>query len=223
MKHQSYNSKINPVKVGQTINIKGKTDKEANRFVVFLGVDNGLGCDFGSIPFYLAVEFSGEPKVARTSYTKGIGWEKEEVKENLLSLANLNPIKRGNVFKISISIEKDKFVVCFDDHPFCSFPFCQDLCTIKNLTVAGDIQELYEIEHLPTRVNKITNGAKTFSATIPEIRSDVATAIKGILSGDEGELEINLIAVETGKTLLAMKTNLAKKKFVAAAEGESLR
>jgi Galactoside-binding lectin len=215
-----YSSKLLPVEVGHVVIVTGRTKEAAESFDVFLGADEGLGDDFGSIQFHAAVKFTDEPVIVRNSYVKGTGWEKEETEENLLPNCQPNPIKRGGDFKIAIYADTNMFVVSIDEKPFCTFPYRQDLPEVQRFNIHGDVEEVYEVVHSNVQAPKTRSG--NFALSIPVMDVEMATVIKGTPRGNEaGEFEITLVGIATGKVLLELKANFGEKKVVGNTKNES--
>lgn len=213
-----YSGKLLPVEVGQIITVTGKTSESAERFDIFLGSDEGLSDDFGSIQFHAAVKFTtASPEIARNAYDHGFGWGKEEIEENLLANNQPNPIKRGGDFKMEIYMDKEMFIMTIDEKPFCTFPYRFPLSDIQRFNIHGDVEEVYEVQHSKVLTAKARRVRGDFSASIPSMSANIATVINGTPRVSEtGIFEIALISAPTSQVLMKVTLNFKEKKVTTS-------
>ena len=153
MSSLKYTGRLSSVEVGQLISITGKVINNPQRFDFELTAGNGQGTDSGDIHLHISARFQGtEPVVVRNTHKKGVGWEKEERRENLFPHNNLNPFKRGGDFKIDIFIDQAAFFITIDGKPYCTFTHRLPLHTIQVINIARDIEAVYQVNQTSAQV-----------------------------------------------------------------------
>jgi hypothetical protein len=131
-----FSNRIFPVLAGQTISVSGKTSSSAEAFEIKLTNARDIK-DVGDVHFNFLVNFNTQ-EILRNSKIDG-EWGIEEKNENLLS-DNLNPIVKGQNFKVEINVFSKLLFVVVDDLPFCTFALRKPLNEIQKLIVTGDVE-----------------------------------------------------------------------------------
>lgn len=214
-----YSGKLLPVEPNHVLTVSGKTKESAEYFDFFLGSDNGVKDDFGDIQLHVSFNFAGVPSIVRNSYTKGVGWEgKEEKEENLLLNNSPNPIKRGGDFKITIFVDKNVFYISLDDKPFCTYPFRLPVHGIRRVNVYGDVEKVYEVNHTTSQRREASKGNEgNFSCSAPAIKRGMAMIFSATPSGpSNGHFEVNLKESASGRFFFELKSDVATGKIIAS-------
>lgn len=221
-----YSEKLLQVKPGHVITVFGKTKESAEYFEIFLGSDNGTSEDFGDIQLHIVFNFTGSREIVRNSYTKSIGWDlNEERTENLLPNSSTNPLKRGDDFKISIYTDQNIFFVSIDEKPFCTYEHRKPLVDIRRINVFGDVEQIYEVNHLASQTSKHFDdkGTKTFSAAIPTVKAETAVLVSGTPTGSQnGHMTIGLSEAFSGNSLFQVVLNFQDEQIIAVGGDENL-
>lgn len=143
-----------PVDVGHLFVISGKSVDGANIFYINLASGRAEDAD---IPLHLSVHFHSET-IIRNSQIDG-AWGDEEVDESFMT--SPNPVVSGWDFKILIMTGDEKFHIAINDQPYCSFNYRLGLDAIHAISIGGDVQKIYQVDH-----------RKIFPAPFPMLHSD---------------------------------------------------
>lgn len=143
---QAFTGQLFPVVVGQTITIVGRVSNNAQRIDIELSSGNNQGADAGDVQFHMSCRFqANDTSIVRNTHVRGVGWQKEERRENLIPFNTLNPIKRGGDFKVSIFVDRNAFFVSIYEKPFCTFAHRLPIAGIKKITIGKDVNEIYQV------------------------------------------------------------------------------
>jgi hypothetical protein len=124
----------------------GRASNNAQRIDIDLSSGNNQGADAGDVQFHFSCRFqSNDTSIVRNSHVRGVGWQQEERRENLIPFNTLNPIKRGGDFKVSIYVDQNAFLVSIDEKPFCTFAHRLPIVGIQRINVGRDVDEIYQV------------------------------------------------------------------------------
>lgn len=219
-----YSGRLLPIESGHVVTVAGKSFFKAEYFNIFLGSDDGLVEDFGDIQLHIAVNFD-QNKITRNSYTVGEGWDTPEIEENIVAGNDLNPIKRGDVFKIEIFVDEEMFHVTIDSKPFCTFEHRQPIKNIHRINVYGGIEKIHQITHTTKKeICKALANSESLVNIIPPAKLGSVISFSGMPQGDEkGVFEINLMDDITRRILLKLTVNFGTKKIMGNSQNENMK
>lgn len=129
-----------PVDVGHLFVIGGKSVDGANIF--YINFSSGRDED-ADIPLHLSVHFHSETILRNSLIDQS--WGDEEVDES--PMTSSNPIIPGWDFKILILTGDEKFHIAINDQPYCTYNYRLSLDNIHVLTIGGDVQKIYQVDH----------------------------------------------------------------------------
>lgn len=227
MKSLRYSGKLLQVQPGHLLTFTGKTSESAESFDFFLGADDGMSSDFGDIQLHVSVRFAGNLCIIRNSYTKGIGWDSnEERNENFLAHNNPNPIERGGNFKFSIYVDEEKFYLTIDEKPFCTFDHRKKIADIKQFSICGDVEHVCQVNHSVSKIHEIHPfNRANFNGSLPKMSTETAIVFSGICKGAPKESKnehfvISLIEVASGRVLIQVIANFESGVIVAITQDD---
>ncbi|XP_067830442.1 galectin-1-like [Heptranchias perlo] len=116
------------MKVGDTVKIKGFIDPEADRFAINLGKDSEIALHFNP-----RFDDHADGRVIVCNSKEAGEWCTEQREE-------VFPFEKGEVFKLSITFQGDKFEIKLSDDCFLEFPNRSWMDTITVLTVEGSVR-----------------------------------------------------------------------------------
>lgn len=151
----------------------------------------------------------------RNSHTSGKGWEREERQENLIPFSNANPIKRGEDFKIAIYVDAAAFFVTINEKPFCVFPHRKPMNEIQKLSIGGDVEKVYRVDHItaPPKSWPVTNP-NVFTGMMPkQLKAGNVVVVTATPKGC-ADFTFNFIQTETGRNLFHFRPYLNTSKIV---------
>lgn len=142
----AYTGRLFPVVVGQTITVVGRASNNAQKIDIELSSGNNHGADAGDVQFHMSCRYqANDTSIVRNTHVRGVGWQKEERRENLIPFNTLNPIKRGGDFKVSIFVDQNAFFVTIDEKPFCTFAHRLPIVGIQRINIGRDVDEIYQV------------------------------------------------------------------------------
>lgn len=214
----AFSCKLQSVEVGHIISIRGKTTNEAENIEFFLGT-----LESESVVFRLAVKFA-EPAILRSCFSLENGWSEEEKEENMVPNNESNPIKPGQIFKVSIYVDTETLFVNINGKPYCFFPYNGNIADIQRLQVFGDVEAIYEIDHSNANPETNNDDAQTFATTIPSFDKNVATVVAGTARGSpEGKVVIYLHDSGNNRVLIKLLANFEDSKIIVNSGDEVTR
>lgn len=142
---QVYSGRLFPVTAGQLITIVGRASNNAQRIDIELTSGNNQGADAGDVQFHMSCRFQNDTSIVRNTHVRGVGWQQEERRENLIPFNTLNPVKRGGDFKVSIFVDQNAFLVSIDEKPFCTYAHRLPIVGIQRVSVSRDVDEVYRV------------------------------------------------------------------------------
>lgn len=145
---QGFSSRLRRVQVGQMFVISGRTNDNASSFTIDLTADHENENELGDIPLHICAFFNLKKGIYRSSHFKeGQRWDNDECDENMFQ-RDTSPLRPGSDFKFNIYVEPNMFIISVNDKPFCTYPFRQSLDSIKILAISGDIEAIYQADHI---------------------------------------------------------------------------
>lgn len=143
------------VQAGQTITIVGRSNSNAQRIDIELLSGNSHGIDSGDIQFHMSARFlANDTSIVRNTHVRGVGWQKEERRENLIPFNTaLNPIKKGGDFKVVLFIDQSAFLMSIDDKPFCTYAHRLPIVGIQQIKITRDVDEIYQVNQRSAQPN----------------------------------------------------------------------
>lgn len=217
---RKFTSKLSPVEVGQVITVYGKTRRSAKSFSVEL-TEAEDEKQSEEIHFHMWVRFEEMDEILRGSHSSTAKWEKKEKEENLIPGNELNPIKPGNDFKVSIFIDQKLFYISLDDKPYCTFVHRNNLSRIKRLNVLRDVEKVYQVQHTSARNEKWPALIDiTFRLSTPrKIKPGDIFVITGATRGsNDGTFALNIFDENVKRLVFHMRAKLDKKSVMLNAQ-----
>lgn len=208
---------------GDVITISGKTKEYPEYFEIFLGSDKGTSADFDDVQFHVSVNCrTGE--IVRNSYTKAIGWDvNQEREDNLLPNNSGKFTKKAGEFKFTIYADTNMFFLSLDDKPFCTYEYRKPLKDIRRINVFGDVERIHQVSHSSTLQEKSSDDTM-FTGSMPTLKSETAVVVTAVPKGsEEGHFMICLSEASSGKSLLQVVSKFQNGEIIAVSEDENLK
>jgi hypothetical protein len=201
-----YSGKVVKVTPGQLITIAGKVKNDAEQFQISFGSGKD---ESSNIQFDMKVKFGDDPMILRNCYTTINGWERNEIEENLLSNDGVkNPIRTGNDFKLAFLTDEEKFLITIDGKTFCTFRYRHPLSDIKRITVQGDVEEVFQVEHQMVTRTSEKPGDREFIGSIPIVKNGTVIVLHGVFKGINGsEFCLKLTDSDNSENVMIMYWN----------------
>lgn len=150
---QKYLGRLFPVKAGQLISVVGRVKNDPEIINIELSSWSN-GDEDVDIQLFLSAKFnSSDCAIVRNSFTKVLGWGKEERQKDIPFNSSLNPLIKGGNFKISIFVDAKAFFVSIDEKPFCTFEHRHPITNIQKIKIAGDVDEVYQVNQRSAQAN----------------------------------------------------------------------
>lgn len=201
-----FSSRVMPLEVGQVVTVEGKANKDAKRFDVDLMSGNQTHEDPGHVHFQFSVRFGNPGEIIRNSMVRNIEWGKDEKQENLIAQSNANPIKAGGDFKISFYVDEAMFVVSVDGKPFCKFLHRMPFHEIQRIVIAGDVERVYQVDHVAPNAVQRTSNEIVVSGTFPKpLKAGSVIVLSGIPKGSAEDFGFNLMNSESSRLLIHLR------------------
>lgn len=149
-----YSGRLFPVEVGQQITVVGRASQNPQRIDIELLSGNSHGVDAGDIQFHMSARFqASDTSIVRNTHVRGVGWQQEERRENVMPFNSNNPLKKGGDFKVAIFVDQNAFFVSLDEKPFCTFAHRMPISGIQKIQVARDVAEIYQVNQRAAQPN----------------------------------------------------------------------
>lgn len=199
-----YSSKLQPLDVGHTLLISGKTKEKAECFEFYLGSEND---DEGDIILHTKVNFLGSGDIVRSSRGKRVSWKDvEERRENLITKNPMNPITRGSDFGMSVLFDSGFFLISVNGKPFCTFPYHKPLHEFRQLKINGDIEKIYKVEHSKEFV---LNDSRAFKSAFPSLDHGAVLVLNATpRESQRSDFRIKLFEKNSGRELINIFADL---------------
>lgn len=158
-------------------------------------------------PLQLSVRFGKINEIVRSTVIDD-EWKHEERKQNLFPTNSNNPLMLGAQFKISISIDHEKFLIVLNDKPFCTYALRLPLTFIDTISISKNFERIYEVTHITGSQfdTHLPLDVMNFKAFVPsKFKAGKAVCITATPRGTEGYFVINFSEAGNDESLLSLK------------------